>query len=805
MSMRFTPISIRNTLFVHLKGKSQRIFTLLGFLLCLSMTVVAQDFTINGYVKDASNGEAMFGATIYIKELQSGQVTNAYGFYSVTIPRGKYNIEFRFTGYETILKEVNLTQNERLDIELEEAKTDLEEVVVTAEAENANVTNVEMSIERLDIKEIQRMPALLGEVDIIRSIQLLPGVSTVGEGASGFNVRGGSVGQNLVLLDQAPVYNSSHLFGLFSVFNPDAVSNVELYKGGIPAQYGGRISSILDVRMKEGNVKEFEGTGGVGLIFSRLSLEAPLIKDKASFIVAARRSYIDVVAAPFLNGERLFFYDLTAKANYKIDDRNKIFLSGYFGRDRFAFDANQGFSWGNQTSTLRWNHLISDKLFLNLTGIYSNYDYQLSFADRAEDSFKWDSNIRTVNVKPELSYFINPKNELTFGVDVVNYRFAPAEAFAVSAGEGTDIGLEDKQGLESSVFIANKQEINSKLSLEYGLRLSSFLYLGPTEVYDFGDAPAGERRPVIGQSTVDDNSVIEDFLNLEPRFSFRYQLNPTSSVKASYNRMVQYIHLLSNTTASIPLDVWTPSTNNLDPQLGDQFALGYFRNFKDNQFEASIEAYYRETQNQLDYIDGADLLLNQFFEGDVLSGDGRAYGVELMLKKNAGKINGWASYTLGRTELKVDGINQGAWYPTRFDQTHNLKVVGFYEMNERMTFSSNFTLTSGTPTTFPSSRYSIQGFTVPHSDNRARNDVRIPTYHRLDLSLTLYAKKENRRGDKNFWVFSLYNLYARENPFSIYFNTSDEMPMPGNLVNTEATQFSVLGSVLPSISYNFKF
>lgn len=777
----------------------------LALFFVLSISIHAQEFTLNGYVKDASNGEAMFGATIYVQELKTGQVTNAYGFYSITLPQGKYIVEYRFSGFETIKKEVELTQNKRLDIELKEEGRELGEVIVTAEVENSNVSNLEMSVEKLDIKEMQRMPALLGEVDVIRSIQLLPGVSTVGEGASGFNVRGGSVGQNLVLLDQALVYNSAHLFGLFSVFNPDAVSDVELYKGGIPAQYGGRIASILDVRMKEGNSKTFEGTGGVGLIFSRLALEAPLIKDKASFIVAARRSYIDVVAAPFLNGERLFFYDLTAKANYKIDDRNKIFLSGYFGRDRFAFDANQGFSWGNQTSTIRWNHLVNDKLFLNLTGIYSNYDYELSFADRDEDSFRWNSNIETINFKPELSYFINPKNELTFGLDLVNYSFAPADAFAVSGGEGTDIGLEDKRGLEASVFIANKQEITDKLSVEYGLRLSSFNYLGPTVVYEFGDAPAGERRPVVDQTVVDNTEVIEDFINLEPRFSFRYQLNESASLKGSYNRMVQYIHLLSNTTASIPLDVWTPSTNNLDPQLGDQFALGYFRNFKGNQLEASIEAYYRETQNQLDYIDGADLLLNRFFEGDILSGEGRAYGMELMLKKKGGKINGWASYTLGRTELKVDGINLGEWYPTRFDQTHNLKVVGFYEMNDRMTFSTNFTLTSGTPTTFPSSRYSVQGFTIPHSDNRARNDVRIPTYHRLDLSLTLYAKKENRRGDKNYWVFSLYNLYARENPFSIYFNTSGEMPMPGNLVNTEATQFSVLGSVLPSISYNFKF
>ncbi|MEO1053700.1 MAG: TonB-dependent receptor [Bacteroidota bacterium] len=784
--------------------KLKSVLSLTVMLLCSSLAT-AQDYTISGYVKDAANGEALIGTAVLVKELNTGNITNVYGFYSITVPAGSYNIEFSYAGFNSVVKTVELTKNERIDIELEASQTELEEVLIKAKAENSNVKDVEMSVARLDIKTIQKMPALLGEVDVIKSIQLLPGVSTVGEGASGFNVRGGNVGQNLVLLDQAPVYNSSHLFGLFSVFNPDAVSDVKLYKGGIPAQYGGRISSILDVRMKEGNSKHFEGTGGVGLIFSRLAIEAPIAKDKASFIVAGRRSYIDVLAAPVLNDEQLYFYDLTAKANYKINDKNRIFLSGYWGRDVFQFDLNQGFSWGNQTATLRWNSLINDKIFFNLTGVYSNYDYEIAFADRADDSFNWESHIQTINLKPEFTYFLNNKNELSFGGDFVNYLFTPADAQAVSGGEGTDIGLDDQQGLESSIYIANKQEVSDKVSLEYGIRFSSFVYLGPTTIFNYGEAPLGERRPVIGAEEIEGTEVIEDFYNVEPRFSIRYQLNQSSSIKASYNRMAQYIHLLSNTTASVPLDIWTPSTNNIDPQIGDQYALGYFKNLKNNNYELSVEGYFRDTRNQIDYIDGADLLLNRFYEGEVLSGIGRAYGLEFLVKKNTGKINGWASYTLGRTELRVDGINNGDWYPTRFDQTHNLKAVGFYDLNKRITFSANFTLTSGTPATFPSSRYSIQGYTIPHSDNMARNDVRIPTYHRLDLSMTLYAKKNNRRGNRNFWVFSLYNLYARENPFSIYFNTSDGIPSPGSLATTEATQFSVLGTVLPSVSYNFKF
>lgn len=783
------------------------LITLLFFVFTPVIAFAQEEFTINGYVKDASNGEALFGTTVLVRELGTGNITNPYGFYSITIPQGKYTLEFRFIGFETVFRQVDLVSDQRIDIELFESRTELQEVVISAEAENANVMELAMSVEKIDMRTMKKMPALLGEVDVIRNIQLLPGVSTVGEGASGFNVRGGSVGQNLVLLDQAPVYNSSHLFGLFSVFNPDAVSDVQQYKGGIPAQYGGRIASILDVRMKEGNSKNFEGSGGVGVIFSRLSLEAPLIKDKASFIVAGRRSYIDVLADPFIEGDnqQLFFYDLTAKANYNINDKNRVFVSGYFGRDEFGFDANQGFSWGNATATLRWNSLINERLFFNLTGLYSDYDYSISFADSEQDSFNWKSNIKTTSLRPEFTYFLNPKNELTFGADIVNYRFAPAEVRAVSRGEDSNINFDSKNSLESSLFIANKQEINKRLSLEYGLRLSSFLYLAPTTVYEFGEATAGMRKPVTDVIPVDGDEVIKDFYNVEPRVSFRYQLDQNSSIKGSYNRMVQYIHLVSNTTASIPLDVWTPSTNNIDPQIGDQFALGYFRNFKNNTLEASIEGYFRNTQNQLDYIDGADLLLNNFFEGDILSGKGRAYGIELMVKKNGGKINGWASYTLSRTEMQVNGINKGEWYPTRFDQTHNLKIVGFYEHNERMTFSANFTYTTGTPSTFPSARYSIQGYTIPHSDKAARNDVRIPNYHRFDLSMTLYSKKENRRGKQNFWVFSIYNLYARENPFSIYFSSSNESPTPGFLPETSATQFSVLGTILPSVSYNFNF
>ncbi|MEM9931215.1 MAG: TonB-dependent receptor, partial [Bacteroidota bacterium] len=477
-----------------------------------------------------------------------------------------------------------------------------------------------MSVERLDMGTIEKLPTLLGETDVIRSIQLLPGVTTVGEGAAGFNVRGGSIDQNLVILDEAPVYNSSHLFGFFSVFNPDAVKGVQLYKGGIPARFGGRLSSILDVRMREGNSKQFEMQGGIGTIFSRLAVEAPIVKDKSSFLLAGRRSYIDVLAAPFLNDDlsdtKLNFYDLTLKTNYKISEKDQIFLSGYLGRDVFEFGAAAGFNWGNGTGTLRWNHIFNDRLFSNFTAYYSNYDYEIAFGDDEEDTFDWDARIINYSFKPEFTYYINPDNALRFGGQSIYYEFQPANATSNNAGEFIDFSLDQQFALESSLFVENEVKLFDKLKLNYGLRLSHFAYLGGRNVYSYADAETpGEAAPLTGFEFVEKGEVVEDWVNLEPRAAVQYQLTPTTSLKASYNRTVQYIHLLSNTTASVPVDIWTPSTNNIEPQLADQVAIGYFRNFKDNSYEFSVETYYKDFQNLIEYIDGADLLLNEFVEG----------------------------------------------------------------------------------------------------------------------------------------------------------------------------------------------
>jgi hypothetical protein len=765
--------------------------------------------TVSGYVKDSKNGEKLIGVNVYIKGTTIGTTTNEYGFYSITTTNGKYELVASYIGYTPISKEIDLTNgNVKMDFEIVEQDIQLQEVVVKAEAEDQNVKSIEMSTTKLDIKTIQKIPAFLGEVDVIRSIQLLPGVATVGEGATGFNVRGGAIDQNLVLLDEAPVYNSAHLFGFFSVFNPDAVKDVKLVKGGIPAAYGGRLSSLLDIRMKEGNNKKMELNGGIGAIFSRFSIEAPIVKDKASFIVAARRSYIDVLAKPFLSGDfsnaQFYFYDLTAKVNYVINPKNTVFVSGYLGRD--VFGSGFKFNWGNATTSVRWNHLFSDRLFMNVTAFYSNYDYLLGFGNNNTGSatssqFDWTSNIINYSVKPDFTYFLNAKNTIKFGAQSIYYDFRPGKAIISSGGTSSDISLPPKYSLETGFYVDNEQKIGDKLTLQYGLRYSIFNYMGAGDAYEFSQEQPNVRRRVTSIKSYDSWETIQQYGNLEPRFSLNLELNSTTSFKASYNRMAQYLHLVSNTAASTPLDVWTPSTNNIKPQLADQFAVGLFKNFKDNTFETSVEFYYKDLQNQLDFIDNSDLLLNRFLEGDLLQGVGRAYGAEFYIKKNKGKLTGWISYTLSRTERRVEGINNNNWFPNRYDRPHNLNTSVSYEFNSLWSASANFVLQSGTPVTFPTSRVQIQDYTIPYNVEANRNNFRVPTYHRLDVAVTKINKKKrpNQRWESN-WVFSIYNVYNRRNPFTIYFRRNQDIP-----INTEAVRLSIIGSFIPSVTYNFKF
>ena len=774
-----------------------------------------EKFTLNGYITDKESGESLIGATVYINELNAGTVTNAYGFYSITLDQGTYSLDFRYIGYVSMSRSIDLNSNQKVDIELEGDDIQLENIVISDQAEDFNVSSIEMSTAKLDMSKISEIPTFLGENDIIKAIQLLPGVSSVGEGASGFNVRGGSVGQNLVLLDEAPVYNSSHLLGFLSVFNPDAVKDLKLYKGGIPSRFGGRLSSILDIRMKDGNNKKTVVSGGIGSIFSRFTLESPIKKDKSSFILALRRSYADILFSPFLknsgvfnDGSALNFYDITAKANFDLDPKNTIFVSSYIGRDVFMFDERQGFNWGNRTGTLRWNHLFNDRLFSNFTLIYSNYDYQLAFGSDDMNKFEWDSKVETYNFKPELTYFINANNELSLGAEVIRYRFEPANAVGVSEGEISDITLPSKYAFEGSFYIGNEQKF-SNLTLSYGARYSLYSYYGPSFKYEFG-APLflGDRKPLISESEIIGNDRIQSYSSFEPRVSINLKISNTASLKASYNKMTQYIHLLSNTAASSSLDVWTPSTNNIKPEIGYSYVFGLFKNFRNNTFESSIEIYYKDLENQIDYIDGADLLINKYFEGDLLSGIGRAYGLEFLFKKNRGDFSGWLSYSLGRSELKIDGINNFNWYPTRYDQTHNFKVTGSYKLNSRVQLSGNFVYLTGTPVTYPSSKYIVQGFVIPHIADRTRHQFRIPDYHRLDFSATINGKKFKKNGverkNNSSLVVSIYNIYGRRNPFSVYFSQGDSN-LTDNFVPGEVTRLAIIGSFVPSITYNFKF
>lgn len=772
-------------------------------LLLATFSIQAQEsYTLSGTVI-SNEGEPLIGASVVSKELLKGTSTDLNGKYSLELPVGTHKITYSFIGYDELVKEVVLDKNTRLDVELSSSAQQLEEVNITDVRQNANVERVEMSVHKIDAQAIKKIPALLGEADVIKSILLLPGVSTVGEGSTGFNVRGGGIDQNLVLMDEAPVYNSSHLFGFFSVFNPDAVESAQLIKGGIAPEYGGRLSSILDVDLRKGNNNDLKINGGVGVIFSRLSVEAPIIKDRTSFVLAGRRSYADILAKPFLNeglrDSKFYFYDFTAKLNHKFNNNNNLFFSMYYGRD--VFGAGFQFDWGNSTASLDWKHIFNKKLLVDVTAYYSNYDYAFGMElDDNSEAFFWNSSIVSYSLKPQFTYYLNDNNTMKFGLQSIYYNFEPAVASITSENETSEIEMDDKYAMGNSFFIQNEQKIGSRLSLLYGIRHSIFQYMGEGKKIIYGDTIIGHSKPVESEEEFESFEPISTYHNWEPRFSLKYSLTEFSSVKLSYNRMSQNLHLISNTIASTPVDIWMPTTNNLKPQLADQIGLGYFRNFKDNVYEASAEVFVKKFQNQIDYIDNAELFFNEYLEGDLLSGVGRAYGLELYVKKGKGDFTGWVSYTLSRSERKVEGINKGEWYPNRYDRLHSLSVVGDYELNDRWSFSGNFIFSSGTPATFPTNRYEVQGAVIKHNVNEARNHYRIPAYHRMDISATYVPKGNEGRRWKGEWVFSIYNVYSRKNPFSIYFQQNEDIPR-----NTEAIRFAVIGRPIPAISYNFKF
>ncbi len=779
------------------------------------LTVQAQEkYTLSGYGKDITSGESLWGVNIIVGPNQ-GTITNDYGFYSITLEKGTHTIEFSSIGFKTITKEITITGDMKFNFEMEEAAATLDEVLITSSKASRNIKSTEMSVATIKATTMKKLPTGLGEVDLVKSIQLLPGVSSVSEGSSGFNVRGGSADQNLVLLDEATIYNASHLLGFFSVFNADAVKDVKLHKGAIPATFGGRLSSVLDIKQREGNTKEFNGELGLGLISSRALVQGPINKGnneegKGSYLLAGRRSYIDLFA-PLVDDfkdTKLFFYDINLKVNYNLNDKNRLFLSGYFGRDRFAIDNVFGNTYGNGSTTLRWTSEISDKLFFQASAIYSDYEYEVDVLTSGSE-FRWKSNIVNYNFKPRLSWFISSGNTLRTGSDFTYYNFNPGEISALNNSSTTPQNFQDKYALEIAPYVDFEHILSDKLSLQYGVRWSNFQRIGKETVSQYANGSPltynptldlFEENEVIGTTNFGSGDAIKSFNNIEPRISARYLWNKTTSIKASYNRNYQYLHLISNSTSATPLDIWTPSGPYLRPQYSDQFALGYFKTLKNNAYDFSIEAYYKDLRDVTDFVDGADLLFQENIETQVVQGKGRAYGMEFQLNKNSGKLTGWLSYTLAKSERQVLGINNNEYYPSNNDQTHELSIVGLYKLNDRWDFGANFVYGSGKPVTYPTGKFEQNGLIV--ADFEGRNGNRLPAFHRLDLSATLNPKK----GGNGTWIFSVGNVYNRQNAATIFFRERVDEINDINIPTgqTEASKFSFLG-IVPSVTYQFKF
>ena len=796
--------------------------SLLALILTISsLQAIAQEtFTLSGYVTDGRSGESLIGAKVFIPSIRKGVITNNYGFYSITVDGGVYSVEFRMTGIETVTKEIDLTKDVRLDIELGGNIQDIESVVVKGKAED-NVKSTKIGQIELDIDEIKTLPAFMGEVDIIKTIQLLPGVSSASEGGQGFYVRGGGPDQNLVLLDEAVVYNAAHLFGFFSVFNADAVKSVNLIKGGMPANFGGRMSSVLEVNMNEGNNKRFRVKGGIGAISSRLTLEGPIVKDKGSFIISARRTYIDVIMklaipddSPFA-GTSYFFYDFNLKANYKLGDKDRIYLSGYYGKDLFSFgnvedDFQVDMPWGNGIAALRWNHLFSSKLFMNVTATYSNYLFKFG-SEQDQFKFEMKSGIEDLGGKVDFTYFPNTLHKIKFGAHYTHHTFTPIGVSAQSEDVVFDTGLAQKlQSHESAVYVLDEFDVSENFRLNAGLRYSTFQHVGPFTRYIKGDISTPDSTIEYGK-----NELIKFYHGLEPRVSLRWMLKDRSSIKAGYSYNYQYVHLTSLSAVSLPTDIWYPTTNIAQPQKGWQGSLGYFRNFAENAYESSVEVYYKGMKNLIEYKEGAlpGDNVNDKTDNLLVFGKGQSYGVEFFVKKVSGKFTGWIGYTLSKTERTFEDLNNGESFAAKYDRRHDLSVVLSYKLNKRWIFSSAFIYATGNTLTLPSSWY-IQGQDLLFNYGE-RNSTRMAPYHRLDISATWYSKefkevKDEKTGEitqvkKRFrsnWAFSVYNVYNRANPYFLYVdNDGDFLSGDFKISVKQVTLFPII----PSVTWNFEF
>jgi hypothetical protein len=781
-------------------------------LFIISNVFSQENYTVSGIISDSKNNETLIGVNVSIAELNTSVSTNQYGFYSITVPKGKYTLNISYVGFQTLEEPIDLVKNTKSNFKITSSEQVLDEVIISSRKNKINTRSPEMSTNKLSIATIKKMPVIFGEVDIIKSILLLPGVTNAGEGASGFNVRGGGADQNLILLDEATIFNSSHLFGFFSVFNPDAIKDLKLYKGGIPSQFGGRASSVLEIYQKDGNSNKFSMNGGIGLISSRLLAEGPIVKDKGSFLVAGRGSYAHLFLK--LSADQkdnvAYFYDLNTKVSYKFNANNNLHLSGYFGRDVFGISNSFTNTYGNSVFNLRWNHLFSDKLFSNLSLIYSDYYYGLKIKSFG---FQWDSNIKNYNFKYDFKNYVSDKLKLNFGVSAIYYNFNPGTLNPSEPNSGINfLQLDKKNAFEPAVYIGAEQKISKNFEIAYGLRSSMFYRLGASEINIYQDnLPVAYNSNLqiysegtsIGKKSYSKNETIKSFNYLEPRFSASYSLSDDKSIKISYNRMVQYLQLISNTSSPTPLDVWTPSDTFIKPQIADQVAAGYFVNFKEDKYSLEIESFYKKVQNRIDYIDGANLVANNNIERIVLNGQLRAYGLEMLLRKNKGNFTGWIAYTLSKSEQQTPGrtanevgINYGKWYSSAYDKLHNLAITASYKLNEKWSFGSNFILQTGQPTTYPNGQYTFSGLNVPSYSQRNAN--RLPGYNHLDISATLTSRKNKTRKWQSEWVFSIYNLYNRKNAAAINFSQNIDTGQ------NEAIKTSIFG-IVPSASYNFKF
>ncbi len=768
-------------------------------------------YSLSGYVTDAATGEALIGATVFEKGSKLGTVTNRYGYYSLTIPADSSDFEVNFIGYEKRSLKVTLASDQKLDFELNENALELGEVTISSRTPDFNIRSMIPGINSLDFGPENNVPYFMGEVDVFQGSLLLPGIKILGEEAAGINVRGGGIDENLILLDEAPIYNPTHYFGLISVFNPEAVNDIQFMKGFFPANFGGRASSVITIHQKEGNDQAFHMAGGLGLLSARLLAEGPIKRGKSSFLVSGRQSLLNPteLGASDINNSSTFFTDFNFKANWRQNDHNTFFLSGYVGNDRnvTGFDGQR--RWGNQTATFRWNRQYGQKLFSHFSAVFSQYNYRI-VEPREAGSFIGRFRIIDYTLKLDQSYHASPTSEFNFGAITTFHRLKPGERLPFDPDDTSTnpLDLDSEHGIETGLYGSHRWSINNEISVLYGLRISALHNIGPSQVYTYAEGEPLSDQSIIDTLQVEPGQIISSFYNLEPRISTNWRFEPSTSIKASYNRTYQYIHLISNTITPNPTDIWKLSDEFLAPTRTDHFSIGLFKNFNDNAWESYVDVFYKDIRNTIEYKNGADLLFNENIETELIKADARAYGLEFFLKRNLGNITGWISYTLSRAERRTitdfpeEQINDGSYFPDDNDKTHDVSLVVLNRLSSRLSFSSSFNYSTGRPITLPTGKYTFEGNPIPHFSGR--NQSRITDYHRLDLSLKLEGKKSRKDGTprkfNDYWTLTVYNVYARRNAFSYFFRASESDPS-----ETEIVRYSVFGTVIPSITYNFSF